>query len=220
MGLFDKKKLLDQTLEMLNHLDQQPKAISYTTYMLAMAVWEAVGLSTIPIETASGMVFGWPGFYLSASGKLLGAIVAFSLARYSSMATWIQEKLSTNEYLSLMEDSAAANPLQVAFLMKLSCFPETIKNYGSALLFPIRLWMFVAATVAHGWTFSALWTYLGVDAAKRLEVTSLPVDQTLQFLLSLALINGILVSPLAMAYWLKTLRTNSSTNRKQQETKS
>jgi uncharacterized membrane protein YdjX (TVP38/TMEM64 family) len=80
LGLFDKKKLLDKTLEILNRLDQQPKAVSYTIYMLGMAVWETLGLSTIPIEMASGMVFGWPGFVLSAVGKLLGAILAFCLA--------------------------------------------------------------------------------------------------------------------------------------------
>jgi uncharacterized membrane protein YdjX (TVP38/TMEM64 family) len=214
LGLFDKEKLLAKTLEILNHLDEQPKAISYTTYVLGMAVWETVGLSTIPIETASGMVFGWTGFVLSAVGKLLGAIIAFCLARYSSLATFFQKQLATNEVLHLVEDSAASHPLQVAILMKLSCFPETIKNYGSALLFPIRLWMFIAATVAHGWTFSALWTYLGVDTAKRLDVASLPTDQILQFLLTLALINGVVVSPLAMAYWLKSLRVTKEQGKK------
>ena len=206
LELFNKKKLLDSTLKILNQLDEQPKAVSYTTYMLGMAIWETLGLSTIPIETASGMVFGWPGFVLSAVGKLLGAVLAFCLARHSSLASWIQKKLSTNEVLNLLEDSAASHPLQVAFLMKLSCFPETIKNYGSALLFPIQLWMFVLATIVHGGLFSALWTYTGVDMAKRLDVTSLPTDKTLQFLLTLALINGFLVSPLAMAYWLKSVR--------------
>jgi uncharacterized membrane protein YdjX (TVP38/TMEM64 family) len=206
LELFNKKKLLDSTLKMLKQLDEQPKAVSYTTYILGMAVWETLGLSTIPIETASGMVFGWPGFVLSAVGKLLGAVLAFCLARHSSLASWIQKKLSTNEVLNLLEDSAASHPLRVAFLMKLSCFPETIKNYGSALLFPIQLWMFVLATVVHGGTFSALWTYTGVDMAKRLDMASLPTDQTLQFLLTLALINGFLVSPLAMAYWIKSVR--------------
>jgi uncharacterized membrane protein YdjX (TVP38/TMEM64 family) len=216
LGLFNKEKLLAKTLQILNHLDEQPKLISYTTYVLGMAAWEALGLSTIPVETASGMVFGWTGFMLSALGKFIGAILAFCLARYSSLATFIQKKLSTNEVLQLLEGSAAAHPLQVAILMKLSCFPETIKNYGSALLFPIRLWMFAAATMAHGWTFSALWTYLGVDTAKRLEATGLPTDQRLQFLLTLALINGIVVSPLAMAYWLKSLRrtTKEKENKK------
>jgi hypothetical protein len=94
MGLFDKEKLLEKTLKALHHLDEQPKHISYSLYILGMALWEALGLSTIPVETASGMVFGWTGFYLSAIGKLAGAVVAFCLARYGILAAFIQEKLS------------------------------------------------------------------------------------------------------------------------------
>lgn len=206
IGIFDKEAVLEKTLGVLHHLDEQPKVVSHTTYILGMTIWEALGLTTIPVETASGMVFGWAGFFLSSIGKLLGAILAFSLARYSPLASYIQGKLTTNEALQLIEDSAAIHPLQVTILMKLSCFPETIKNYGSALLFPIRFWMFVVATIGHGWTFSALWTYLGVDTANRLEVVGLPTDKRLQFFLTLALINGFLVSPLAMAYWIKNLR--------------
>lgn len=204
---FNKEKLLAKALEILNHLNEQPKTISYTVYMLGMAVWEALGLSTIPVETASGMVFGWNGLYLSAIGKLIGAVAAFCLARYGILAAFIQKKLSTNEVLKLLDDSAQAHPLRVTIMLKLSCFPETIKNYGAALLFPIRLWMFTLATVVHGWTFTALWTYLGVDTAKRLQDSTFPVDGKLQTLLFLALINGIVVSPLAMALWLKGLRT-------------
>ena len=210
MTFFNKEKLLAKTLEILHHLNQQPKAVSYTTYMLGMAVWEALGLSTIPVETASGMVFGWTGLYLSAIGKLVGAVLAFCLARYGFLAAFIQKKLSTNEVLKSLEDSAQAHPLGVTIMLKLSCFPETIKNYGAGLLFSIRLWMFAMATVVHGWTFSSLWTYLGVDTAKRLQDASIPVDRKLQFLLFLALINGILVSPLAMAIWLKSIRATKT----------
>jgi uncharacterized membrane protein YdjX (TVP38/TMEM64 family) len=206
MGLFDKEKLLEKTLGILHHLDEQPKHISYSLYMLGMAVWEALGLSTIPVETASGMVFGWAGLYLSAIGKLAGAVVAFCLARYGVLAAFIQEKLSKNQVLKLLEDSAASNPLRVAFLVKLSCFPETLKNYGSSLLLPIRLWMFTFATMVHGWTFSALWTYLGVDTAMRLKDPSIPVDGKLQILLTMAIVNGVVVSPLAMAFGIKTLK--------------
>lgn len=210
MTFFNKEKLLAKTLEILHHLNQQPKAVSYTTYMLGMAVWEALGLSTIPVETASGMVFGWTGLYLSAVGKLLGAVAAFCLARHSFLAAFIQKKLSTNEVLKSLEDSAQAHPLGVTIMLKLSCFPETIKNYGAGLLFPVRLWMFTMATVVHGWTFSALWTYLGVDTAKRLQDAAIPVDKRLQLLLFLALVNGIVVSPLAMAIWLKSIRTTKA----------
>jgi uncharacterized membrane protein YdjX (TVP38/TMEM64 family) len=209
MGLFDKDKLQARTLGILHELNALPKYHSYTVYTIGMALWESLGLSTIPVETAAGMVFGWHGFLLSSVGKLLGALLAFCLARYGILAEWVQQRLSGNTFLQLVHESAESNPLLVSVLLKFSCFPETIKNYGSAILQPIRLWMFVFGTVVHGWTFSALWTYLGVDAAMRLEDPSIPADTVLQTLLSLALVNGIVVSPLAMAYWVRSLKKHS-----------
>lgn len=206
---FDKEKIQAKTLEILHNLDGLPKIQSYTTYALGMAIWEVGGMSTIPVETAAGMVFGWHGCLLSAGGKLLGAVTAFLLGRYGPLATWVQQKLKSNSFLQLVEESTGTNPLKVAVLMKLSCFPETIKNYGSAVLFPIKLWMFTMATIIHGGTFSALWTYLGVDAAKRLANPSHPSDPRLQFLLVLAMINGVVISPFAMAYWVRDLKATS-----------
>lgn len=212
MSLFDKEFLQSKTLQILNDLDSLPKYQSYGVYTIGMAIWETFGLSTIPVETAAGMVFGWKGFIMSGVGKLLGAVFAFSLARYGILASWIKEKLGTNSFLQLVEESATNDPFLVSILLKFSCFPETIKNYGSAILSPIKLWMFIFGTVVHGCTFSALWTYLGVDTALRLENPSLPADKLLQSLLSLALVNGIVISPLAMAYWIKTLQRSSSNN--------
>ena len=209
MGVFDKDKLQTKTLEILRELNALPKYKSYTVYTLGMALWEAVGLSTIPVETAAGMVFGWPGFALSASGKLLGAVLAFCLARYGILAGWIKERLSGNSFLQLVQDSAESSPILVTVLMKFSCSPETIKNYGSGILQPIQLWMFIFGTAVHGGTFSALWTYFGVDTAMRLGDNSIPADSLLKTLLTLALVNGIVVSPLAMAYWLKSLKEHS-----------
>ncbi|CAJ1944375.1 unnamed protein product [Cylindrotheca closterium] len=205
-AIFSKDKIQSKTLEILGKLDSLPKLQSYASYVGGMALWELFGLSTIPVETAAGMVFGWNGILLSGSGKLLGAIVAFLLGRYGALAHWIQSKLSSNSFLQDASHSTEDSPLKVAFLMKMSSFPETIKNYGSALLSPIKLWMFVVATFFHGVTFSALWTYLGVDTAARLENTELPADGKLQFLLAAALFNGIVISPLSMAYWVKMMQ--------------
>jgi uncharacterized membrane protein YdjX (TVP38/TMEM64 family) len=206
MGLFDKDKIQAKTLEILHELNAFPKYRSYSLYTIGMAIWETFGLSTIPLETAAGMVFGWHGFMLSAVGKLLGAVLAFSLARYGILAEWVHQKLSSNSFLQLARESAGSNPLLVLCLLKCSCFPETIKNYGAAILHPIQLWMFVFGTIGHGWTFTALWTYLGVDTAMRLEDPSMPANTLLQTLLSLALINGLVVSPLAMAYWVRNMK--------------
>ena len=206
LGLFNKEKLQSKTLEILHGLNDLPKIYSYTVYTLGMTLVELLGLSTIPVETAAGMVFGWTGLFLSGGGKLLGAILAFVIGRYGPLADWIYGKLSQNSFLQLVSDSADSNPFATAILLKISCFPETVKNYGSAILHPIKFWMFVLATAVHGWTFTSLWTYCGVDAAARLETTDLPADRRLQILLALAVVNGVVVSPLSMAYWIKKLK--------------
>jgi uncharacterized membrane protein YdjX (TVP38/TMEM64 family) len=202
--LFNKEKLQKSTVATLRKLNDLPKFSSYTSYILGMALWESVGLSTIPVETAAGMVFGWPdGFYLNAMGKLLGACFAFALGRNSLLKDTIQQQFANNSFLQSIQSTTQDHPCRVAFLIKFGPLPETIKNFGSAILKPIEWWMFVLATMIHGWTFSALWTYLGVDTASRLEDVErlLPPDRRLQVLLTLALINGIVVSPLSMV-WL------------------
>ena len=206
-SLFNKEQMQTKTLAILNDLNTLPKYKSYTSYVLGMAIWEMLGLSTIPVETAAGMVFGWIGFVLSGTAKLLGATMAFSIGRYGILAKYVQKQLlEKNTFIQLVEKSTKEHPFKVLVYLKASCFPETIKNYGAAVLFPITLKMFMFATMIHGWTFTALWTFLGVDTAKRLAVTNLPTNKFLQVLLVLSIINGVVVSPLAMGLWMKSLQ--------------
>jgi len=206
MALFNKEQLQASVVRTLENLNDLPYLYSRSFYTIAMALWETMGMSTIPVETGAGMVFGSSAFYWSGAGKVLGACLAFGLGR-GALSTIVNDKLSSNAFLKLVQTSTEENPLLVTILIKLSCFPETIKNFGSSILKPIRWWMFVLATLGHGLTFTALWTYLGVDTAARLKDSAglLPPDQRLKTLLTLALINGIVVSPLAMAYWMRTL---------------
>ena len=207
MSLFNKEKLQSSVVESLENLNSFPYVYSRSLYTLFMAIWECLGMSTIPVETAAGMVFGWSGFYYSGLGKLLGASLAFGLGR-GALSSFVETKLSSNEFLGLVQTSTQDNPLLVVILMKLSCFPETVKNFGSSILKPIQWWMFLLGTSVHGLTFTALWTYLGVDTAAKLKDTEglLPPDQRLKLLLTMALINGAVVSPLSMYYWIRTLK--------------
>lgn len=207
MSLFNKEKLQAAVVESLENLNNFPYVYSRSIYTIFMALWECLGMSTIPVETAAGMVFGWSAMYWSGIGKLLGACLAFGLGR-GALSSFVEEKLSSNDFLNLVQTSTEDNPLLVVLLVKLSCFPETVKNFGSSMLKPIRWWMFILGTCMHGWTFTALWTYLGVDTAARLKDTEglLPPDKRLKILLTLALINGAVVSPLSMFYWMRTLK--------------
>ena len=207
LSLFNKEKLQATVVESLENLNSFPYIYSRLLYTLSMAIWEFFGMSTIPVETAAGMVFGWGGLYWSGIGKLLGAFLAFGLGR-GALSSFVEKKLSTNEFLNMVQHSAEDNPLLTVALIKMSCFPETVKNFGSAILKPIQWWMFVLGSGIHGLTFTSLWTYLGVDTAARLKDTEglLPPDKRLKLLLTLALINGVVVSPLSMFYWTRTLQ--------------
>lgn len=212
---FSKKKLQDTTLHILEQIEKKGWR-GVATYIIGLALWEFAGFSTIPVETAAGMAFGWErGVAASAAGKMLGAVAAFSLGR-SVLADWVRSQLGDNNILQLIDGSVEAHPLKVSFLLKYSCFPEMIKNFGSATLKPIRLWMFVLATAVHGWSFTMLWTLLGMDTANRLKNEALPPNRVLHVGLVGAMLVGIVISPLLMAWWVRDMRTQAKLKESQQ----
>jgi uncharacterized membrane protein YdjX (TVP38/TMEM64 family) len=192
-------------------------------------------LTTIPVETAAAMVFGWTALAVSLAGKMLGALTAFTVGRFW-LADTVRAKLMQSSskmdgagqssspwqvlWASPEESSPSGSttgtttnavtsisPLQTALLMKFSCFPEAMKNFGCSLLLPVKLWMFVLATALHGGCYTALWTWLGVDTAARLNHSlTLPANMPLNVTLVFAGVIGVVVSPLLMAWWLRTLK--------------
>jgi len=227
--LLDKERMQDETLRLLYQLRpvlsddatlsqrRIATAKAYSLYLLGMACWELLGLSTIPVETAAGMVFGWPIVGISLLGKLLGATVSFGLGR-GVLAKWASDKLSNQPtFQTVLQSSQAVHgPWTTAFLMKYSVLPEMIKNFGSALLTQITLPMFVTATVIHGGSFTCLWTWWGVETARRLETARLHPDfiyripTSLRVTLVTAMIVGVVVSPALMAWWIRDMHDYQS----------
>jgi uncharacterized membrane protein YdjX (TVP38/TMEM64 family) len=191
------------------------------------------------VETAAAMVFGWTALAVSFAGKMLGALSAFCVGRFLLADTvraklmhtsksnsddgtgqssspwqvlWASPDESSSSSTAAGTNSVTISPLQTALLMKFSCFPEAIKNFGCSLLQPVKFWMFVLASAVHGGCYTALWTWLGVDAAARLQVsasnslTLLPANIPLNITLVFAGVIGVVVSPLLMAWWLRTLK--------------
>lgn len=206
----DKHYIQEHAFTFLKKLESQPGSL--LVYILAMAVWELLGLTTIPIETAAGMVFGFSrGVVASGTGKMLGAGIAFKLGR-SLMAEWVRMKLSQNPVWSVVDKSTEVHsPLKVAMLMKFSCFPEFIKNFGSSCL-DMPFAAFALATCVHGLSYTALWTFLGVDAAHRMGDPELPANVSLQICLVLAALVGLVGSPLLMGWWIRDMTLRNSEN--------
>jgi uncharacterized membrane protein YdjX (TVP38/TMEM64 family) len=171
-----------------------------------MAVWELFGMTTIPVETAAGMAFGFRrGFVASAVGKMLGAVSGYVLGK-TLLHDFVRSKLQDNKVLKLIDGHVQAQPLRTAFLMRYSVLPEAIKNCGASLFPPLKFWMFVTSIMFHGWLYSAVWTYLGVDTARRLEDPHLPVDLLLKFSISAATFVGMILTPLIMAWWIRDMQ--------------
>lgn len=208
--LFDKAYLQYTVLELLQSTKEHG-SLGIFIYILGMALWETIGISTIPVETAAGMAFGWIAILASIAGKLLGASIAFAMGR-GFLSDMVQTKFADNEILLLVRHAVKQHPLRTALLMKYSCLPGAIKNFGSSLFTEIQYWMFALATVVHGGPFTCVWTWLGIDTAKRLAVLdgTLPVNQGLQFALAVCMVVGLVLCPMLMAWWIRDMKRMSS----------
>ncbi|GAX23835.1 hypothetical protein FisN_20Hh037 [Fistulifera solaris] len=229
LPLINKDLILQRTLELLEPL--QSNRLGWLYYSCGLALWEFCGLSTIPVETAAGMVLGWKAVGASLLGKFTGAMLAFGIGRcwlYQHVATQLQH----NEIFQLINRASSSgsapsivttsshspfksktttlhphSPLLTAFLMKFSCFPEMIKNFGSSLLPVIQWWMFAAATLIHGGTFTVLWTWLGHQTS-----TGSAGSSSTTIALSTAAFMGVVVTPLVMAWWIQDLKKWAESN--------
>ena len=231
----DKQRLQQAVVQLLQGL--QPAADAkwheavrlYSLYALGMMVWETIGLSTIPVETAAGMVFPalWAAAVASATGKLLGASLAWMLGRWK-LQDYVQNHAlvqssalcqllaahpppssSSQQPRNLSTPRVGHAPWVSILLMKFSCFPETIKNYGTAALLPhVTYPWFVGGTALHGIPFTLLWTWLGHETAQQLSssTTTTTKSRGLQLALTATLFLGFVVSPVSMALWIRDLQ--------------
>ena len=205
--ILDKQYILEHTLTLLRRLDEGHPSWNVSIFYISaiMAVWEFLGLTTIPMEVAAGMVFGWRrGAVASGAGKILGAFGAFWVGR-NFLSGFVRTKLSQNPvWVTIDQSIQGRSPLMVACLMKVSCFPKLIKNVGSSCL-EMPFAAFAVLTCGHGAMYTAVWTWLGADAAKRLKVPGMPANILLQVTLVVTALVGFVGSPLLMAWWIRDM---------------
>lgn len=222
LPLVNKDLILQRTLGLLEPL--QSNRLGWLYYSMGLALWEFCGLSTIPVETAAGMVLGWKAVGASLLGKFAGAMLAFGIGRcwlYQHIATQLQHNeifqlinqasssATSTTHSSSSESTTTAtgtlhphSPLLTAFLMKFSCFPEMVKNFGSSLLPVIHWWMFATATLVHGGIFTALWTWLGQQSTTGAAATG----SSTTIALGIAAFMGLVVTPVVMGWWIRDLK--------------
>lgn len=200
----DKQVIQDKTLSILQHLksdDDTNAWLPLLLYSAGLTAWEFLGLSTIPIETAAGHVFGFEmAVIASFAGKLAGASMCYALGQQMVPV----ESLRRNKYFSRLLDSSTSNsaseqkhhPFWTALLLKFSVFPEAIKNVGSAAL-GVSFAHFCLATLLQGGTFTVLWSHLGSHGSN--SAWARPI-------LASCVVIGFVLSPLNLAWWMRSLQ--------------
>ncbi len=205
---FVKDKWLLTTLNRLSEAGPTG-LIVYTLFFL---LWEMTFGITTPVETAAGMAFGAvPGIIASGSGKFLGSLFTFLLARYKFTEV-VRKKMENNELLSLMEESIQETPFRVALLCRFSPLPEFIKNAGIAVM-PVPKRWFILSLLLHGFSFTCLWTCMGAETARVLR--GLEPSSTLKILMTGATWIGF-GAPVMIGLWIKSLRDKQTKRREKQ----
>ncbi|KAF8631604.1 hypothetical protein AX15_002352 [Amanita polypyramis BW_CC] len=99
------------------------------------------------IITLCGFAFGMKGFYIAASGSLVGSALVFALLR-SFFSSKLSQWSKSNEKWQALEEVVRAKGLPLMILIRVSPFPPWV--YSNALfasIEPVKLWQFVVATL-------------------------------------------------------------------------
>ena len=210
-SIFDAERFRSWLLTALSGAEERGRGRSLVLYASALALWELVGLSTIPLETAAGMAFGSlrTGVLVNAAGKLGGAMLAYALGR-SLLKERVNSYLAGNDVLALVERSMEGRPFRSSLFMRYSVFPELVKNFGLSVMPAVQPWTFCAAVAVHSVPYTILWTALGRDSAIRLQATEMgeliPPNKVLGGILLFTTVFGIVGSPALVAVWIRGMR--------------
>jgi uncharacterized membrane protein YdjX (TVP38/TMEM64 family) len=172
-------------------------------YAISFILWTmSVGVTT-PIETAAGMAFPLiQSIPLSAVGKIGGAFLQYSLAKYI-FRDWARDKMKDNEWMTKIDKSFQSHPFRVALIWRFSPLPEFVKNIGPSLVPTLKTRYQVLATMVHGLPFTVLWSVMGNEAAAVARGKGASVF--LKRMVAVISWIGIFVSPTLFGLWIKGL---------------
>eukprot|EP00928_Gymnodinium_smaydae_P030193 TRINITY_DN22508_c0_g1_i1.p1 TRINITY_DN22508_c0_g1~~TRINITY_DN22508_c0_g1_i1.p1 ORF type:complete len:257 (-),score=52.49 TRINITY_DN22508_c0_g1_i1:109-879(-) len=108
-------------------------------YLVATFFGVVLLFPTTPMEFAGGFLFSnaygmWLTWLLTCVAKLLANIVSVMLARYV-VRDWVRRNIiSKYEILGMVESAVKDEPFKMAFLVRGSMVPLSVKNYGLAVM--------------------------------------------------------------------------------------
>ena len=109
-------------------------ALAPVAYIVAVTVAVVVPpLPSIPLDVAAGMAFGvWWGSVLTLTGDLIGAGIAFSVARRFGRP-WLQRRVAAGQASSLQELGEGLTPGRLVGIRLLPTFSFELVSYAAGL---------------------------------------------------------------------------------------
>lgn len=147
-------------LERIRDLGPWAAAVFVAIYAVATVAWVPGSLLTL----AGGAIFGLAaGTVYALSGALIGATLAFLVARYLARSA-VERRLSGSRKLTAIDEAIETEGAKVVLLLRLSpVFPFNALNYALGLT-GVRLREFVAASAVGMIPGTFLYVYAGHTA--------------------------------------------------------
>lgn len=149
-------------LERVRDLGPWAAAVFVGVYAVATVAWVPGSLLTL----AGGAIFGLTaGTVYALSGALIGATLAFLVARYVARSA-VERRLSSSRKLTAIDEAIETEGAKVVLLLRLSpVFPFNALNYALGLT-GVRLRDFVAASAVGMIPGTFLYVYAGHTAGR------------------------------------------------------
>ena len=202
---FDMELFKAKLLERLTDVNENGGVRGRILYVAFFILWGMFGLTTVPVESAAGMAFGWKAVYLNAAGKMLASLAAYTMGRLF-LEDHVVSKLEDNEIFGLVEKSVGKKPYRTSIIVRLGPFPELVKNVGLSVLPPVGFGIFTLATFTQVFPFTLLWTWLGCDSVARMRDDTLPANKLLAAILLGVTIFGIFGAPAMIGLWVRDMK--------------
>lgn len=224
-----KDQIQSYVLQVVSKIHQKGN-VGIVYYVLLLAFSECVGLTTMPVEIAGGMVYGFStGVRLNAIGKVGGAMITYTVGRtllYSKIKSYLLQQSATTTsspstkqttntgskfslILDLLSNSIQHKTFTNSLLLRFSILPQLIKNITLSVMDPVKWWMFLSVTCIHVLPYTVLWSVLGHDSGLRLQENNgiiIPPNVTLNVAILFVTIFGFVGVPVLTAWWIRQMR--------------
>jgi len=140
-------------------------------YVLAYVTASLSCVPLTPFEIFTGFCFGLPlGLLLDVTGRVLGAVMSFSIARMLSRRGYVSLPFLSGDSAVLrgVGNAIEEEGLRFLVLFNMAYVPVAVKNYGLGFVPEVHLAKFVLAIIIVEVPMASIWATIGNAAAQDL----------------------------------------------------